>query len=276
MRFSNPPARQRHSQDRDHFADDRADRGHRWATYNAVTERLDRVVPVRRARTASDSRAGRALRSITAPGGQPIAHSPSIPDAANPLTGHAAHRAWPARQSTRRPGPFFFRNPSARLPARHHGDTLSPNQLSRSLRTAVSTREIIPVPHPPPRHVDIARLRGPAPDADPSSPYHATPHTTMSRCASTRQVNTTLAASNPTTPPPQRRRPNRGAPLRTAPPPGPAAPSQRYRRDAPPRDRPGWPCYCLPRYERAPLTADPLLLPIAPERMPCYCRHAAP
>ena len=100
---------------------------------------------------------------------------------------------------------------------------------SRSLRTAVSTPESILVPHPAPRHVDSARQRAattPRPTATPAVP--TTPHRT-------------LAASNPTTPPPQRWRPNRGAPLRAAPMPGPAAPSHRYRRGAPPRDRPGGP-----------------------------------
>jgi phage/plasmid-like protein (TIGR03299 family) len=40
--------------------------GTRWAAYNAVTEYLDHVVPVRGARTPADATATRALRSITA------------------------------------------------------------------------------------------------------------------------------------------------------------------------------------------------------------------
>ena len=40
--------------------------GTRWAAYNAVTEYLDHVVPIRGARTASDASAARAMRSITA------------------------------------------------------------------------------------------------------------------------------------------------------------------------------------------------------------------
>jgi hypothetical protein len=39
--------------------------GTRWAAYNAVTEYLDHIVPVRGARTASDASAARALRNIT-------------------------------------------------------------------------------------------------------------------------------------------------------------------------------------------------------------------
>jgi Domain of unknown function (DUF932) len=39
--------------------------GTRWAAYNAVTEYLDHVVPVRGARTAGDASAARALRNIT-------------------------------------------------------------------------------------------------------------------------------------------------------------------------------------------------------------------
>ena len=42
--------------------------GTRWAAYNAVTEYLDHVVPVRGARTASDASAARALRNITTAG----------------------------------------------------------------------------------------------------------------------------------------------------------------------------------------------------------------
>jgi len=146
--------------------------------------------------------------------------------------------------------------------ARHHGDTLSPNQRSRSLRTAVITREIIPVPHrrPGTSTAPASAPPGPAPDAHPSRADHPTPHTTMSRCASMRQVNTTVAASNPTTPPPQRRRPNRGAPLRAAPTPGPAAPSHCYRRGAPPGDHPYGPrgpsSPCCRAGSRAPQNAD--------------------
>ncbi len=90
------------------------------AAYNAVTEYLDHVVPVRGARTASDPSAARALRNITASGSSPSLQSPSIPDAANPVTGHAGHRGRPAPQP---PGVgralFFFRYPSARLLDRH-------------------------------------------------------------------------------------------------------------------------------------------------------------
>jgi Domain of unknown function (DUF932) len=42
--------------------------GTRWAAYNAVTEYLDHVVPIRGARTACDASAARALRGITAAG----------------------------------------------------------------------------------------------------------------------------------------------------------------------------------------------------------------
>lgn len=42
--------------------------GTRWAAYNAVTEYLDHVVPIRGARSLSDASAARALRSITAAG----------------------------------------------------------------------------------------------------------------------------------------------------------------------------------------------------------------
>ena len=42
--------------------------GTRWAAYNAVTEYLDHIVPIRGARTATDASAARALRSITAAG----------------------------------------------------------------------------------------------------------------------------------------------------------------------------------------------------------------
>ena len=42
--------------------------GTRWAAYNAVTEYLDHIVPIRGARTASDASAARALRSITTAG----------------------------------------------------------------------------------------------------------------------------------------------------------------------------------------------------------------
>lgn len=38
--------------------------GTQWAAYNAVTEYLDHVVPIRGARTASDASAARALRNI--------------------------------------------------------------------------------------------------------------------------------------------------------------------------------------------------------------------
>ncbi len=161
--------------------------------------------------------------------------------------------------------------------ARHHGDTLSPNQLSRSLRTAVSTREIILVPHPAPRHVDSACQRGAAPDADPASPYHATPHTTMSRCARTRKVTTTsLAASNP-----QRRRQSVGVPTV----------AHRFAQ----RQRPGPPRLhtvnaATHRHATAPAgraTANRATsghhrqqtrcsYQSAPERMPCYCSRAAP
>jgi hypothetical protein len=69
MRFSGSSrARQGHRQAVDLLTDDRADREYRWAAYNAVTEYLDRVVAVRGARTASDGRAARALRGITASG----------------------------------------------------------------------------------------------------------------------------------------------------------------------------------------------------------------
>ena len=43
--------------------------GTRWAAYNAVTEYLDHVVPVRGARTASDASTARALRTVTAAAG---------------------------------------------------------------------------------------------------------------------------------------------------------------------------------------------------------------
>ena len=43
--------------------------GTRWAAYNAVTEYLDHVVPVRGARTASDANTARALRTITTAAG---------------------------------------------------------------------------------------------------------------------------------------------------------------------------------------------------------------
>ncbi|AFV14914.1 MULTISPECIES: DUF932 domain-containing protein [Mycobacterium] len=47
--------------------------GTRWAAYNAVTEYLDHVIPVRGARTASDASAARALRNIaTAASGQSL------------------------------------------------------------------------------------------------------------------------------------------------------------------------------------------------------------
>lgn len=39
--------------------------GTRWAAYNAVTEYLDHIVPVRGARTAADASTARALRNIT-------------------------------------------------------------------------------------------------------------------------------------------------------------------------------------------------------------------
>ena len=39
--------------------------GTRWAAYNAVTEYLDHMVPVRGARTPSDANTARALRNIT-------------------------------------------------------------------------------------------------------------------------------------------------------------------------------------------------------------------
>jgi phage/plasmid-like protein (TIGR03299 family) len=42
--------------------------GTRWAAYNAVTEYLDHIVPVRGARTAGDASAARALRGINATG----------------------------------------------------------------------------------------------------------------------------------------------------------------------------------------------------------------
>ncbi|CQD24270.1 phage/plasmid-related protein [Mycobacterium lentiflavum] len=43
--------------------------GTRWAAYNAVTEYLDHIVPIRGARTASDASTARALRTVTgAPG----------------------------------------------------------------------------------------------------------------------------------------------------------------------------------------------------------------
>ena len=131
------------------------------------------------------------------------------------------------------PGPLFLPLPQRPVagPPRP-ATTATPSgqtRRSRSLRTAVSTAENILVPHPAPRHVDSARQRAataPRPTATPAAP--TTPHRT-------------LATSNPTTPPPQSRHPNRGAPLRAAPMPGPAAPSHRYRRGAPPRDRPGGP-----------------------------------
>jgi hypothetical protein len=40
--------------------------GTRWAAYNAVTEYLDHVAPIRGARTACDASAARALRGISA------------------------------------------------------------------------------------------------------------------------------------------------------------------------------------------------------------------
>lgn len=40
--------------------------GTRWAAYNAVTEYLDHIVPIRGARTASDASTARALRTVTA------------------------------------------------------------------------------------------------------------------------------------------------------------------------------------------------------------------
>ena len=43
--------------------------GTRWAAYNAVTEYLDHVVPVRGARTAADASTARALRTVTAAAG---------------------------------------------------------------------------------------------------------------------------------------------------------------------------------------------------------------
>ncbi len=43
--------------------------GTRWAAYNAVTEYLDHVVPVRGCRTASDASTARALRAVTAAAG---------------------------------------------------------------------------------------------------------------------------------------------------------------------------------------------------------------
>ena len=39
--------------------------GTRWAAYNAVTEYLDHIVPIRGARTAGDANTARALRTIT-------------------------------------------------------------------------------------------------------------------------------------------------------------------------------------------------------------------
>ena len=42
--------------------------GTRWAAYNAVTEFLDHIVPVRGARTAGAASAARALRNISAAG----------------------------------------------------------------------------------------------------------------------------------------------------------------------------------------------------------------
>ena len=43
--------------------------GTRWAAYNAVTEYLDHIVPVRGARTATDANTTRALRTVTAAAG---------------------------------------------------------------------------------------------------------------------------------------------------------------------------------------------------------------
>ena len=42
--------------------------GTRWAAYNAVTEFLDHIVPVRGARTAGAASEARALRNISAAG----------------------------------------------------------------------------------------------------------------------------------------------------------------------------------------------------------------
>ena len=101
-------ARQRHCQDRDLFADDRADRG----TGGRPT------MPSPSASTASFPSAAHAPPATPAqhahcaasppPAASQSLHSPSIPDAANPVTGHAGHRARPARQSTRWPGPLFL------------------------------------------------------------------------------------------------------------------------------------------------------------------------
>lgn len=56
--------------------------GTRWAAYNAVTEYLDHVVPVRGARTAGDASAARALRNITAAGSTQSLKALGLPDAA--------------------------------------------------------------------------------------------------------------------------------------------------------------------------------------------------
>ena len=83
--------------------------GTRWAAYNAVTEYLDHVVPVRGARTAGDASAARALRNITSAASSQIPEGPGVPDAANPATA-ASFSPGPGQLPTTGgwPSPFFL------------------------------------------------------------------------------------------------------------------------------------------------------------------------
>jgi hypothetical protein len=228
MRFSGSSrARQRHLQAVDLLADDRAGRGH----------------PVGRPTTPSQSASITSFPSAAhAPPATPAHHAHCAisppPAAANRSQPKHSRCCKPCNRPRRPsgpasspttggwPGPLFLPLPCARLldrhgpPPRRHplakpsdpgrcGPPRAPLKASwfPTRRPGTSTAPASAPPRPRAR-------RPPQP--------HRPPHTRTPQCRgapSTRQVNTTLAASNPTTPPPQRRRPSRGAPLRAAPPP---------------------------------------------------------
>src|SRR5271166_1578764 len=232
MRFSGSSrARQRHRQAVDLLADDRAGRGH----------------PVGRPTTPSPSTSTTSFPSAAhAPPATPAQHAhcaTSPPPAAANRSKPKHSRCGKSCNRPRRPSgpasspttggwpvPLFLPLPQRPVagPPRPATTATPSRQTSDPCRCGPPFESIL-VPHPAPRHVDSTRQRAataPRPTANPAAP--TTPYRT-------------LAASNPTMPPLQRWRPNRGAPLRAAPMPGPAAPSHHYRRGAPPRDRPGGP-----------------------------------
>ena len=105
--------------------------GTRWAAYNAVTEYLDHVVPVRGARTSTDASAARALRGITRQ--HRIAESPSVPAAADPLTApHRARSASHARVAGR--APFSSVSMALRAIGRQRPSSVAPHLLAVSGR----------------------------------------------------------------------------------------------------------------------------------------------